>query len=778
MTEKQEHLLVLLREIDEICKKHHLRYVMAGGSLIGVVRNEGFIPWDDDVDIYMPRDDWDKFVELAGTEFPPDRAVQCVDVDREFTNTFPRYADTASCAIHKHQLIGNDKAGEIIDVLTLDPIPPDDKEYEKYRTHMMIYSELVNVAFVYGNRWEIPVTMYLKYLLSYHILGKDRTLKKLEKIMFSYKEEECDRYAMRWGGCPFLFDKDMMFPVKYMEFEGIQVMVPQRVSDYLIWHYGDEWSYIPPHDERSSHDAITVDGITYKELREDYMKKVDAGKIRRDSVIRKIYYLTAAKKRNRLRRQRNLLQAKCVEMDLEARIKESTVSLQELLEKHDFSALNELFEKYFQMQLSAEFIGREDFGNIHAFYHPILLKVTDEVFTAAIMTLLYTERVAKAYRMLQVKEKIDGLTPEMKQIMEDIVLFRRAAGCYEEKEKEEAEKICLTLLERYPDAPGFLKLHCRLVMERGMKQEDSSEMETFLRHALEVFPEDGYFLKYQADLFLKKGEEDKAIRLYAEARNKTNNGITHLEIEKYLQSRKDDAIKHCRSLLAGGEQKEALKWMEIWEELLPEDEVVQGYICLSRAFAADTLKEQEILKRELGQKLNSYKSRCSHKSGCGHKNGYSHENGNEEKNTGAKEVLSEALTVLLKKMGYSDEQAELALELELSGKQTELEKIAQKIRQYESHEENTAVLLKLTGDVMSRMGRTEQAFDAYCRAWRMELPSGVREELRTVILEDLYQGSRKVRDIIRRTDAADYMEHWIGKYGDGDAFLSLIKELG
>ena len=57
MTEKQEHLLQLFRELDEICKKNNLRYVMAGGTAIGVVRNEGFIPWDDDVDIYMPRED-------------------------------------------------------------------------------------------------------------------------------------------------------------------------------------------------------------------------------------------------------------------------------------------------------------------------------------------------------------------------------------------------------------------------------------------------------------------------------------------------------------------------------------------------------------------------------------------------------------------------------------------------------------------------------------------------------------------------------------------------
>ena len=52
--------------------------------------------------------------------------LQCVDVDRSYTNTFPRYVATDSCALHKHQIIGRDSAGEIIDVLTLDPIPADE----------------------------------------------------------------------------------------------------------------------------------------------------------------------------------------------------------------------------------------------------------------------------------------------------------------------------------------------------------------------------------------------------------------------------------------------------------------------------------------------------------------------------------------------------------------------------------------------------------------------------------------------------------------------------
>ena len=155
MTEKQELLLQLFREVDAICKKHNLRYVMAGGTLIGVLRNEGFIPWDDDVDIYMPKSDWDKFVEICKTEMPDNRAIYCSDVDRTYTNSFPRYGSTDTCSIHKHQIIGDDKAGEIIDVLTLDPIPDDDREYEKYRTYMMIYTAPFSRTILYSRSFGV-----------------------------------------------------------------------------------------------------------------------------------------------------------------------------------------------------------------------------------------------------------------------------------------------------------------------------------------------------------------------------------------------------------------------------------------------------------------------------------------------------------------------------------------------------------------------------------------------------------------------------------------------
>ena len=295
----------------------------------------------------------------------------------------------------------------------------------------------------------------------------------------------------------------MMFPVKDMNFEGEKVMVPQRTSDYLIWHYGDEWSYIPPHEERSSHDAITVEETDYRDFRREYMKKINKRRLRRNSIGRKFYYLLHAKKNHRLMEQRKLLQAKSMEMELLAVLREGGYRLRELVDRHQFETLLEIFKNYYQMQLSADFIGREDFRNIYQFYHPILLKLEDEVFWAAMMTLFYTEQVAKAYRMLQIREKLDHVTAEMQQLMEDVVLFRKAVCHYEMKEAEETEKICRELLERYPEHPGLLKLMCRILMERS--DEAFEEAEEFVAKALKLFPEDGYFLKYKGDLLRKKG---------------------------------------------------------------------------------------------------------------------------------------------------------------------------------------------------------------------------------------------------------------------------------
>ena len=758
MTEKQEYLLKLFREVDEICREHNLRYVLAGGSLIGALRHEGFVPWDDDVDLYMPRSDWEKFVEICKTELPPNREIQCSEVERNYTNSFPRYASTNTCAIHKSQIIGKDCGGEIIDILTLDPIPADDREYEKYRTHMMIYSDLINISVGYSDRWEIPASMYLKYLLSYIFLGKKRTLEKLEKIMFSYNEEECDRYAMRWGGCPFLFDKDMMFPVKEGIFEGQKAMIPNKCSDYLIWHYGDEWSYMPPHHSREGHVAVCVDGLPYQELREEYMPKLRKGKLRRDSVFRKFYNMWIAKKSHKVRQEGLALKARTVALDLQGAINESGIKIRELIENRSFHKLSALFGSYYKNQLSADFIGREDYTNIYAFYHPILVEIPDEIFYAAMLTLFYTERVSKAYRMLQIRQNLDHLSHEMEKLKEDIELFRKAADHYEFHRIAETEQIIEDLLKQYPDHPGFMKFKCRLLMEKA--GENRIEAEHFLEKALKLFPEDGYFLKYKADILWMNGEAQKAAEIYLQVKDKTTNGVIWLEMDRFFKGYKPEILRSCEQYLANGGKREALSLMELWSRLIPDDDDIQGAFYLTKVACAHTQSELEKIIDEICAVIETPMITPF---------------GEEKTPEKKREYYRKALTRAWKRLGYSKELAKLRTQIICTSEESELEWLAEQVRNRQFRKEEKACVYKLVGDVRMKQGQTKEAFSNYKKALETEMPSYVKTELYRIFINDLNNGSTQAKSFAKKTDITVVLDNWLDKYDSIEEIKRIVR---
>ena len=761
MTEKQKYLLKLFREVDEICREHNLRYVLAGGSLIGALRHEGFVPWDDDVDLYMPRPDWEKFTEICKTELPPDREIQCSEMDRNYTNSFPRYASTNTCAIHKSQIIGKDCGGEIIDILTLDPVPADDKEYEKYRTHMMIYSDLINISVGYSDRWEIPASMYLKYLLSYIFLGKKRTLAKLEKIMFSYKEEECDRYAMRWGGCPFLFDKDMMFPVKEGNFEGQKAMIPNKCSDYLIWHYGDEWAYMPPHDKREGHVAVCVDDLPYQELREEYMPKINKGRLRWDCIFRKFYNMRIAKKSHKVRQEGLAMKARAVALDLQGAIDESGLKISELVENRAFRKLSALFGSYYKNQLSADFIGREDYTNIYAFYHPILVEIPDDVFYGAMLTLFYTERVSKAYRIMQVRQQLDHLSPEMEGLKEDIELFRKAADHYEFHRIKEAEQIVNELLKKYPGHPGFMKFKCRFLMENA--GENRIEAERFLDKALKLFPEDGYFLKYKADIFWMDGEVQKAAELYLQVKEKTTNGIVWMEMDRFFRGYKSEILKNCEELLANRNRREALSLMELWSRLIPEDDDIRGALYLAKTACAHTQSEIEKEIAEIRAVIET--PMCT---------SVKTEAGSREKTSEEHQMYRKALTRAWRRLGYPKELANLRTQIICTGEESELEWLAEQVRNRQFRKEEKACVYKLVGDVRMKQGQTKEAFSNYKKALEYEMPSYLRTELYRIFINDLNDGSRQAKSFGKKADIMIVLDNWLGKYGSIDDIKKIV----
>lgn len=274
------------------------------------------------------------------------------------------------------------------------------------------------------------------------------------------------------------------------------------------------------------------------------------------------------------------MKARAVALDLQRAIDESGLKISELVESRSFRKLSALFGSYYKNQLSADFIGREDYTNIYAFYHPTLVEIPDDVFYAAMLTLFYTERVSKAYRMMQVRQQLDHLSPEMEGLKEDIELFRKAADHYEFHRIKEAEQIVNELLKKYPGHPGFMKFKCRFLMEDA--GENRVEAERFLDKALKMFPEDGYFLKYKADIFWMDGEMQKAAELYLQVKNKTTNGIVWMEMDRFFRGYKSEILKSCEELIANHNKKEALALMELWSRLIPEDDDIQGALYLAK----------------------------------------------------------------------------------------------------------------------------------------------------------------------------------------------------
>ena len=581
--------------------------------------------------------------------------------------------------------------------------------------------------------------------------------------MFSYNEEECDRYAMRWGGCPFLFDKDMMFPVKEGIFEGQKAMIPNKCSDYLIWHYGDEWSYMPPHDSREGHVAVCVDELPYQELREEYMPNIHKGRLRRDSVFRKFYNMLIAKKNHKVRQEGLAMKARAVALDLQGAISESGLKISELVEARSFHRLNALFGSYYKSQLSADFIGREDYTNIYAFYHPILVGVPDEVFYAAMLTLFYTERVSKAYRMLQIRQQSDHITPEMEKLKEDIELFRKAADYYEFHRMEEAQQIIEDLLNRYPGHPGFMKFRCRFLMENA--GENRIEAERFIDKALKKFPEDGYFLKYKADIFWMNGEVQKAAELYLQVKSKTTNGVVWLEMDRFFRGYKAEILKNCEELLAARRKKEALSLMELWNQLIPEDDDIQGAFYLAKVACARTQSEIEQEINEIRRvieipMLTPVKEKT-----------------NKNKKSEEHQMYKKALTRAWKRLGYSKELAALRTQIICTGEESELEWLAEQVRNRQFRKEEKACVYKLVGDVRMKQGQTREAFANYKKALEYEMSSYVKTELYRIFINDLNDGSRQAKSFAKKADITVVLDNWLDKYGSIEDVKRIVQSV-
>ncbi len=124
--------LEVLREIAEVCERHNLQWYAAYGTLLGAIRHEGFVPWDDDMDIWMLREDYNKFMEIAPKELPPGYKVESSLTDIGYTQFHCCVFNAFSISISEERLrrFHGCPFAVGVDVFPLDYLPRDEEERE------------------------------------------------------------------------------------------------------------------------------------------------------------------------------------------------------------------------------------------------------------------------------------------------------------------------------------------------------------------------------------------------------------------------------------------------------------------------------------------------------------------------------------------------------------------------------------------------------------------------------------------------------------------------
>ena len=264
--------LDLLSELDRICRKYDIYYIASGGTLLGAIRHHGFIPWDDDLDLMLPRDGYNRLCAVVEGELNEPYFFQTEYTDPGFMRGFARLRNSQTTGIQKFEFSKRYRfnQGIFIDIFPMDEVVSDydifDKQKHKARqlfSKACILSEMTD-RFPPNSR---PRWKYLYKTAGHYLFGRLISGLRLQDYYLKQFEHECSKYngtgQSTWSLLSFQFDnRHHDLPVyndseiMYVDFEFMKIPIPNNYHEHLTIKYGD---YMNPKRVPNYHGDVIFD---------------------------------------------------------------------------------------------------------------------------------------------------------------------------------------------------------------------------------------------------------------------------------------------------------------------------------------------------------------------------------------------------------------------------------------------------------------------------------------------------------------------------------------
>ncbi len=245
-------LLEMIEVIDKICVKHNIPYFLNGGSALGAVRHQGFIPWDDDLDIAMMVDDYKRFIDALKQDLSDDYCFQCIETHKQYNVLIPgmKIRKKGTYIEEVNSLLKNrcaDSDGVFIDVFVYDYCTPNKLVDLPFR----LFNYLMVPGLVLLDNLKLDF-MPLKRLFMWNTRLYGKCNRKSDYVGFDLT------WTFKSPLKPFIFRKEHIFPVQRVPFEHLSLPIASNPHEFLCMGIAPSYMTLPPLEKQNPKHIVDI----------------------------------------------------------------------------------------------------------------------------------------------------------------------------------------------------------------------------------------------------------------------------------------------------------------------------------------------------------------------------------------------------------------------------------------------------------------------------------------------------------------------------------------